>query len=559
MNILKSNVAWAIYLWFIYTLFYGLTKNIPAIESLNGYLALIGEAGLDFLCAVLAFSVLAKCDTDSKTITKLFALSFVFGFISDGSYNIILNIMGIDTFPSLVETVFDLPFAAFLLLQTFAWFLIFKKVYHKSKYHLKGLILLPFLISGITVLLTFFLMPAWKVNFSSTEGIYNIIDTLLEVISFALVIICLFSARDKKITLLASGYLIVIASDFVIRFAEVEKVLFPGSPIETTWVLGLLLFAIGLANIKKQSYFNLNEGLGEWNSLKVQIGYWLFTSSLASLFILLLINSILSNLDIRNMHDIPATLIVFAVLSALLSQILAGYMVRPFRYLNEVISKYSRRDFKAFKNITSDIKIEEFKDLETCLHDGLKAIKQQSYLEREYFQVALAYSNRIMDPIAAIKMLAEDIDELPQEKKKLLFGAVQQVAENTDQLLQQLSATKGGETTKSQREIIEAIMVDDDKNLAMAWEMDAANVGIDLITFNSPSDFIADIDNLDKTANLYIDVNLSSDIDGVKLSKIAYERGFNNLYLITGSDPSEFSNLDWVKGVFGKTPPFVQD
>lgn len=557
-----SKIVNILILWCIYTALYGAISNYGEFKSLAGYMSLFAEVGLDFTCLTLAFFITRKAKLIEKTIFRLVAISFVFAIFSDASYNLILNILGIRNFSLKLESSFDLPFTAFLLLQSIAWSLVFKIIYNESKQHLKILIALPFFLSGAVILLTFLFLPTWQVNPLSVEGIYNISDTLLEVISFGFVVICLFSARDKNITLLASGYLIIIASDFIIRFAEVEKVLFPGSALETTWILGLMLFASGLYKINISNNINIRRSLNKWNSLNVQIGYWIFTSSLCSIFILLLLNYIFSNLDLKGIRDIPATLVVFAVLSSILSHGIASYLIRPFKHLNHIVSTYSQGDLKTPENIKSSPQIEEFIQLEDCLYEGISAIKNRTLIEKSYFESVVNYTNQIRNPVSAIHMLVTDIDELPDEKKSLLIDAANLILSNTDTLIQKMNGLPNKcnkallNSQQQNHSNLQVIMIDDNKNLAMAWEMDAANFSVPLTTYNDPENFMRDAGGINKEVVLYIDINLSEDMSGIELSKWAYKQGFSNIYLITGENANNFQEMHWIKGVFGKEPPF---
>jgi hypothetical protein len=556
------NIVTALILWCVYTIIYGVISNNESTLPISGYLSLFAEMGLDTACAILAYKTIRNLENPEKIIFKLIFVSFILAILSDGSYNIILNIFGIVSFSVMVETIFDLPFTGFLLLQTISWALIFKVTYSENALKLKKLILLPFLLSGAVILLTFFFLPSWKVSPLSIEGIYNITDTFLEVASFGFVVISLFSAKNKNLALLASGYLIIIASDFIIRFAEIEKVLFPGSALETTWVLGLILFFAGLYKIKNLDNFTIKDSLNRWNSLHVQIGYWLFTSSLFSIFILLVLNYVFSNLDLKGIRDIPATLIVFAVVSSIISHVISSYLIKPFGQLNKIVKSYANQDTLTERNINNRSQIEEFIELEGCLYEGLLAIKNRSLIEKSYFKSVLNYTNKIRNPVSAISMLAEDINELPEEKRSLLINAAREINESSKELIEKINqlpkedevnSTNNLESTEN---IPQVIMVDDNVNLSMAWEMDAENNDIKLTTYNHPSDFINNIGNFSSDVNIYIDVNLSEEMNGVELSEWAHKKGFKNLYLITGEDPKQFETITWIKAVYGKNPPF---
>lgn len=147
--------------------------------------------------------------------------------------------------------------------------------------------------------------------------------------------------------------------------------------------------------------------------------------------------------------------------------------------------------------------------------------------------------------LSALKMLVADIDELPQEKKKLLTDIIEDTLGSINHI------------NSEEAHPIQAIMVDDNKNLSIAWEMDALSAGINLIAFNSPHAFIEAMSDFKRGIDLYIDINLNSDINGLELSEIAYKQGFKSIYLITGNNISDINRPPWVKAIYGKDSPFT--
>jgi len=535
--------------WVIYSLLYALSKNITVLHSMVGYLAFVGETGLDIVCFILTIKLASKTTSTTKNIFTLFAISFFFGALSDSSYNIVLNILNANAFNPLIETIFDIPFALFLFFQLIAWVKLFQVMHTNQPICIKQNCYLPFAFSILIILLSFFLLPSWKINRLSVEGFFNILDTLLEVSAFSLLVICLFSAKDKIITLLSSGFLIVIASDFVIRYTEVEQKLFPGSPLETTWVLGLLLFSLGLYIFLKTNRVDFKETFNRWNSLKAQTGYCIFTSCLMALVVLLATNEIFANLDIRNFDAIPATLIFFAILSALLSRALSSHFTKPFEHLVNIINTY-KDEVVLTNNRAPQIAIEEFQQLESCLQDSLKTIKNKKMIDKQYVEAVLQYTESIKNPIAALEILKNDIDELPEKQRNLLKDVISSISTLTNQLLAKFNQTKNRIKT------LPIILIDDSDILRRTWACEAENIGIELITFSTPEAFQQYADQLERDCNIYIDLNLSEKTNGLELAKWAYDHGFKNLYLVTGEDPQNIEQPSWIKAILDKSMPF---
>ncbi len=99
------------------------------------------------------------------------------------------------------------------------------------------------------------------------------------------------------------------------------------------------------------------------------------------------------------------------------------------------------------------------------------------------------------------------------------------------------------------------IFIDDDEYLTKAWKAQAELDGKKLVVFNSIKEVNTYIDCFSTDTPLYIDSNLGEAIKGEELAKTLYEKGFATIYLCTGMDESEFSNIPWIKKVLGKEYP----
>lgn len=98
------------------------------------------------------------------------------------------------------------------------------------------------------------------------------------------------------------------------------------------------------------------------------------------------------------------------------------------------------------------------------------------------------------------------------------------------------------------------LLLDDDELIHMTWKMKAKEANVDLLCFKDPEEI--DLGTISKDSVFYIDSNLGDDVKGEDFARKLYDQGFENLYLATGYDKSEFEHLDFLKGVIGKRPPF---
>jgi len=227
--------------WLLYSLLYIYFKE-DAHSVVSGLFALIGEAGLDLVVVALSYAAWKHTDDATKIFFLFLTIAFIAAFLSDSIYNYLLNIerVKISTF---VDSLFDIPFAVFLLLYMLAWCSMFMKMGNSKTG--KSVNYLPYILASIIIFVAFVFGISWKVKYSSVIGVYQIIDTLFEAIGFLFASFCFVLAKKLWIKYISVGYLIVIGSDFIIRYSVVKNNIITINPLETTWVLGLSLVILG--------------------------------------------------------------------------------------------------------------------------------------------------------------------------------------------------------------------------------------------------------------------------------------------------------------------------
>jgi hypothetical protein len=108
--------------WVIFFLLYSGLKNISWTECYSAYFPLIGEAGLDAVAATLTFKLWRKVKNVAyKKIFLILSVSFVASLMADLIYNVVLNLFNFKYENTIIVTLFDVPFALFLLLQLVVW------------------------------------------------------------------------------------------------------------------------------------------------------------------------------------------------------------------------------------------------------------------------------------------------------------------------------------------------------------------------------------------------------------------------------------------------------
>lgn len=247
-SIVKTTFS-VIATWFLYSVAYMYFKS-DAQTTVSGIFSLVGESGLDFVIAALALmSWRGMAKGSLRNFFFLLFVAFAISFLSDGVYNYLLNIKQVSLTP-FVDTLFDIPFAIFLFFMMTAWAYLFSMSEKGKKY--KALHYAPYFLSAAVIFSAFMFGIHWKINYFSTIGSYQVIDTVFEAIGFLFASFCLIRAKESWVRFLAVGYLLVMLADILIRYTVVVSSVQIVNPFECLWILGLAFVATSFFLLKKQ-------------------------------------------------------------------------------------------------------------------------------------------------------------------------------------------------------------------------------------------------------------------------------------------------------------------
>lgn len=351
--VIMAMIGWAIFFFLYYFL-----KNISWTEHYSAYFPLVGEAGLDAVAAILTFKLWKKVkDNTHKRIFLLLSISFIASLAADLIYNVVLNLFKFQYENTFIVTLFDVPFALFLFLQLTVWanLIIINK---NSVANKRMTFYVPNIILSLLMFTMFMFGIPWKIDYFSTIGLFQSIDTILEVIGFALATICLARAKGQLIKFLTIGYLIVVSSDFIIRYYVVSGSIPYLSPFESTWVLGLLIICVGC-------YLSLiDEYRDEFrllpvNSLQSQITIWSLILWLGSALLFIGTNYFFSTQNGYKQISpgFLSILVPFSVLSIIGSSYLSTKISSTLRRLENIVNEFIEVDSVNVSDLKKQIEI----------------------------------------------------------------------------------------------------------------------------------------------------------------------------------------------------------
>ncbi len=311
----------ALIVWLIYTGLYIYSKH-AGHSVIAGLFPLIGEAGLDLVAAVLAYLIWIRTKTRIALFFLLLFIAFIAAFMADGTYNILLNIRQFEL-TTFVDSLFDLPFAIFLFIQLIAWIVLFNR--GGSVDDCKRVEILPYLIAAVIIFVSFMFGVKWKIEHLSIIGLYQMADTLFEVFGFVFALFCLVRANVNWVRYLSIGYLIVIGTDFMIRYSVIQQHVLLDNPLETSWVLGLIVIVLGLLMARHHDQDKMV--LTNITSMSSKTGMWMFKMGLIVVFLFLIVAATISAIGGRlryfDIGLLPPVIIVFSIALALISNQIA--------------------------------------------------------------------------------------------------------------------------------------------------------------------------------------------------------------------------------------------
>lgn len=334
----KLILVGGIFIWLMYTILYQMTRQHHDWSFVAGYMALIGEAGLDVVLFYFCFKWLKFSDGLNKKILLIFGISYFSATISDGLYNVLLNVDFLKN-NIIVDSLYDIPFIFFLFFQVAAWFIVLKNT-KKILLSPKKFILfhMPYIIMSILILSIFLFGIHWKVQYLTVTGVYQVIDTFLEAIGFCLATICITRSKSNFLKLLGIGYLVIISSDFIIRSEVINNVIIVDNFFESTWILGLLISMVSFIAFykeEKSKAFSLNPV----NSISSFTGSsFLVFSLLLALTTCVIIFSFNNQLSISYL---PSLFVIFAIISVIFTEIFVGFINKPIFDLNVLIEHFN--------------------------------------------------------------------------------------------------------------------------------------------------------------------------------------------------------------------------
>lgn len=105
--------------------------------------------------------------------------------------------------------------------------------------------------------------------------------------------------------------------------------------------------------------------------------------------------------------------------------------------------------------------------------------------------------------------------------------------------------------------LYDAVLLDDDELIRTVWQQIAEKQNKNLLVFEKIHDLYKNLKQIDFNTPIYIDSDLKCETRGQDVAHALQIKGYQNLYLATGYDPSYLGKISSVKAIVGKKPPWL--
>ncbi len=162
----------------------------------------------------------------------------------DFVYNVFVNLLNLQYDSAIILSFLHPAMIIFLLGQLIAWsWILFISGIITEKNN--KWIYAPSVIVAALIFIMFTFTVPWKVGYFSVIGLPQIVETILEAVSFPLAAIYLIRSNSQPLRFLATGYLLIVLAEFIIRFQIIEGVIPYLNSVEVIWMLGSWLMCLG--------------------------------------------------------------------------------------------------------------------------------------------------------------------------------------------------------------------------------------------------------------------------------------------------------------------------
>lgn len=229
---------------FVYVVTYLALRLLPN-QAFAGYFNTAVQLAGDIACVILAFVVLRSLDSAWRGFFRAIGIASAFLLIANFAWGIVINVWAIDPNKTLEALAYRIPYLFCLVFWTLAWLeLVVRQVNRRAGI---SLFLAAVLVGGALAAL---LVQYYGVLIFDSTNPHRVFVFLYVGLEIAALIFCTGAAIIEihpYPVLIAVGYALLVAADFVFNTNELRDTVPQNSIVEIPWTVAQICVALGLS------------------------------------------------------------------------------------------------------------------------------------------------------------------------------------------------------------------------------------------------------------------------------------------------------------------------
>lgn len=347
----------------------------------------------------------------------------------------------------LIPFLFNLiPFYIWICAILIFLFTVLRKVIVNPRRFIK--VLVPFGIMNF-ITLYLFLSP---INFAdgAWSG-YNVAQSstlVAQLIVFDLAILCLTYSESKGLSLLLSGFIILMSGDFFLIYTYISQTVpFLGYG-ELLWLLGLLFILFGQLYFLKDTDYAIDTLVRRNTSIKSKLVLWSFGISIISFLLFFLLGYFVSTVNKEIFLSLPLFIMLYSVLVITLAVWVGKTFEAPFKKITANIEILMHEKDKNLMDHRPS-SIEEFIFLQSFIANAFKFKEEKDQAKKKLGAIATQVAHNMLTPVSALLVLSQECTGLPEEERIVLREATQTIQDIANNVTNQYRITEAGGTDHS--------------------------------------------------------------------------------------------------------------
>ncbi len=368
---------------------------------------------------ILDMTFIGLCIALARKISGLWKIFIILLGIA-AILSIFLTVLSFGTAPSshagayypIDDTAIMIIHGSAIAIQIIAWGLISGQLVATARNNLSKLT--PFIPTVITATLAIVFIIAPFSNFTGNTDFatWKIIIACRDIVLFVLIIFCLAMLRDLQLTILATGFLIIIIATTLPHGADAF-----------CYLLGRFFIIFSAYKLVFNEEARGQHILYSVDSTRTQIIYW--GNSIAAILFLLIgtkiyfIDEQLSYTDLIFNSNIKL-LIPFMSLLSLLTIFFARMFSQDYYRIKMLIASFTTSTPKALA-IFNKLNFIELRQFSKFLQHKMELISEKTANQKKLFKVVGQAAHDIRTPLSVLSILSDEVEQRLDHKEWLIY------------------------------------------------------------------------------------------------------------------------------------------